>query len=141
MAGIGGHHSTHAATHDWITPQYVLDALGRFDLDPCASLTQPWPCATKAYTIRDNGLKQRWGKGRVKLKRYLAMRGWLVPNETRTEILVTLVKTIHRYRDKTPVRRSIGVPQEPTFTITAQLHQQITGILIHLIDAGQSHCQ
>jgi len=45
MAGIGGHHSTHAATHDWITPQYVLDALGRFDLDPCASLTQPWPPA------------------------------------------------------------------------------------------------
>jgi len=37
MSSIGGHHSPKAVTHDWITPQFVLDALGRFDLDPCAS--------------------------------------------------------------------------------------------------------
>lgn len=28
MSGIGGHHSTHAQTHDWITPKHILTALG-----------------------------------------------------------------------------------------------------------------
>lgn len=44
MSSIGGHHSPKAVTHDWITPQFVLNALGRFDLDPCASLR---------YTLRE----------------------------------------------------------------------------------------
>lgn len=58
--GIGGHHNPVANTHDWITPRFVLDALGRFDLDPCQSLTQPWPCADNGYTVVDDGLKQEW---------------------------------------------------------------------------------
>lgn len=58
--GIGGHHNPIADSHDWITPQHVLNALGRFDLDPCQSLTQPWPCAERGFTIVDDGLKQEW---------------------------------------------------------------------------------
>lgn len=56
--------SQHANTHDWITPRYILDALGPFDLDPCASLNQQWRTATTQYTIDDDGLNQVW-KGRV----------------------------------------------------------------------------
>jgi hypothetical protein len=41
-----------------------LAKLGTFDLDPCASLTQPWPTAVKSYTVKDNGLLQVW-QGRV----------------------------------------------------------------------------
>jgi hypothetical protein len=35
--GMGSHHSAAAGTHVWLTPPHVVDALGPFDLDPCAS--------------------------------------------------------------------------------------------------------
>jgi len=31
-----------------------------FDLDPCASMSQPWPCARKAYTKEQDGLLHSW---------------------------------------------------------------------------------
>ena len=63
--GIGGHTlPNRGRTDDWITPRYILKALGRFDLDPCESLKQPWPCARRGYNIRDDGLSCRW-RGRV----------------------------------------------------------------------------
>ena len=59
--GIGSHTlPNQGATDDWITPKYIIDELGPFDLDPCQSLTQPWPCANKGYTITDDGLAQKW---------------------------------------------------------------------------------
>jgi hypothetical protein len=59
--GIGGHHrGHHGKTNDWITPPHILGALGQFDLDPCQSLTQPWPCAAEGYTIVDDGLVRDW---------------------------------------------------------------------------------
>lgn len=43
-------------TNDWITPKWLIDALGPFDLDPCASTRQPWPCAKRSYMgWRQNG--------------------------------------------------------------------------------------
>jgi len=62
--GMGGHQSTNMITSDWITPPDILAKLGPFDLDPCASLTQPWPTAARSYTVNDNGLIQEW-QGRV----------------------------------------------------------------------------
>lgn len=60
-SGIGSHTLPNKGhTDDWITPKYILDALGPFDLDPCQSLTQPWPCANKGYTVTDDGLAKRW---------------------------------------------------------------------------------
>lgn len=53
-----------ATTHDWLTPPEIVQALGPFDLDPCASQRQPWRTASKQYTIDDNGLNQVW-EGRV----------------------------------------------------------------------------
>ena len=52
------------ATPDWITPREVLEDLGTFDLDPCASKVQPWPCATNSIALPMNGLEAIW-KGRV----------------------------------------------------------------------------
>jgi len=63
--GIGGHtRAHHGATDDWITPPHIVGALGRFDLDPCACIPQPWPCADKSYNLSDDGLAQPWD-GRV----------------------------------------------------------------------------
>jgi hypothetical protein len=47
-------------TDSWITPKWIIDRLGPFDLDPCACETQPWPCAARQYTEADNGLLMPW---------------------------------------------------------------------------------
>lgn len=49
---------------EWLTPPYVKEPLGDFDLDPCAPVRSPWTTAKKHYTIEDNGLIQPW-EGRV----------------------------------------------------------------------------
>jgi hypothetical protein len=64
FAGIGGHHSHRSGTVEWLTPPEIIAALGPFDLDPCASVTQPWPCAARSFTRADNGLLLKWA-GRV----------------------------------------------------------------------------
>lgn len=51
-------------TDVWLTPPYILKALGEFDLDPCSPLDRPWDTAKKHYTINDDGLLQVWN-GRV----------------------------------------------------------------------------
>lgn len=59
--GIGGHHrGHHGRTNDWITPLPIINALGRFDLDPCQCLQQPWPCAAEGFTVIDNGPAKEW---------------------------------------------------------------------------------
>ena len=59
-----GNEATVGGTDVWLTPPGVLAKLGRFDLDPCASLNRPWDTADKHYTIEDDGLAQVW-TGRV----------------------------------------------------------------------------
>src|SRR4030042_2564237 len=59
--GIGGHTRAHrGTTDDWITPRHIVGALGRFDLDPCACIPQPWPCADTSYNLDDDGLTKPW---------------------------------------------------------------------------------
>ena len=55
---------TPATRDDWQTPPYIIDALGKFDLDPCAALGDPLRCATTFYTKPADGLSQTW-TGRV----------------------------------------------------------------------------
>lgn len=62
--GIGSHHSAKMIKDEWLTPPWVLEALGPFDLDPCAPIERPWDIAKEHYTIEDNGLFLPW-KGRV----------------------------------------------------------------------------
>lgn len=45
-------------TDDWLTPPSVIEALGPFDLDPCASISQPWRTARIQYTY--DGLERPW---------------------------------------------------------------------------------
>jgi hypothetical protein len=59
MANLGNE-STVAGTDVWLTPPYVIEALGEFDLDPCASVDRPWDTAKSHYTIEDDGLLQPW---------------------------------------------------------------------------------
>lgn len=48
-------------TDSWITPKWIIDRFGPFDLDPCACDPQPWPTAAKMLTERDDGLLHNWG--------------------------------------------------------------------------------
>ena len=54
------HTRSETTTDSWITPRFLIDRLGPFDLDPCASIPQPWPCAERQFTIDDHGLLQPW---------------------------------------------------------------------------------
>lgn len=54
-------------TNIWLTPKWVTDALGHFDLDPCAAPhPRPWDIATTHYDITagQDGLLLPW-TGRV----------------------------------------------------------------------------
>lgn len=61
---MGGHQSAAMLKDEWITPPHILQALGRFDLDPCAPIVPPYSTAERCYNINDDGLSQRW-HGRV----------------------------------------------------------------------------
>ncbi|MBO3760396.1 DNA N-6-adenine-methyltransferase [Ciceribacter sp. L1K22] len=63
FAGIGGHQSARSRTDEWLTPPFIIAALGgpaSFDLDPCAPAKRPWATATRHYTAFDNGLILPW---------------------------------------------------------------------------------
>lgn len=63
--GIGGHQRAYEGkTDEWLTPPEIIQALGIFDLDPCAPITRPWEMATNHFTVNDDGLKQPW-QGRI----------------------------------------------------------------------------
>lgn len=48
------------ATNDWLTPRWIVDALGPFDLDVAASEADPFRCAPRGFTWRDDGLTTPW---------------------------------------------------------------------------------
>lgn len=49
---------------EWITPPYIINSLGEFDLDPCSSIDNFYNTAKNHYTKEDDGLSQDW-YGRV----------------------------------------------------------------------------
>ena len=61
--GMGGHQSQNAGKSEWITPPHITDALGPFDLDPCAPVNPPWPIADRTYTA--DGLDQPWDHAEI----------------------------------------------------------------------------
>lgn len=52
------------STDEWYTPKEIIDALGEFDLDPCAPMRPLWRTARVMYNKEQDGLKQEW-EGRV----------------------------------------------------------------------------
>lgn len=59
-------HQKNGGHDEWLTPPKILQALGPFDLDPCAPVNRPWATAARHYTVADNGLAMPW-HGRVLL--------------------------------------------------------------------------
>lgn len=47
---------------EWLTPPYIFEALGHFDLDPCAPVSPPWKIADHNFDVLDDGLMQPWPK-------------------------------------------------------------------------------
>lgn len=58
---MSGHQQPYAGkSNEWLTPPDIIEALGPFDLDPCAPIKRPWPTAERHYTVEDDGLRQTW---------------------------------------------------------------------------------
>ena len=53
------------STDEWYTPKWLVDALGKFELDPCAPENRLWDTAANHMTCLDDGLKSPWGGVRV----------------------------------------------------------------------------
>lgn len=73
-------------TVTWITPKYIIDALGPFELDPCAHTTMPWQTAKTMLTVVEDGLKTEW---------LPFDRVWLNPPYTTAEMPLWLKKMAH----------------------------------------------
>lgn len=58
--GIGSHQASRSMNEEWLTPPDILEALGPFDLDPCAPIVRPWPMAKEHYDISQDGLSLPW---------------------------------------------------------------------------------
>ena len=81
---LGSHQRTIGKSQSHFTPRHIIDALGPFDLDPCAGHPRPWDCARTSYSV--NGLDYIW-RGRV----------WLNPPFHRYEVPLWISKlSIHR---------------------------------------------
>jgi hypothetical protein len=61
---LSSHQSAKMKNDEWLTPPEIINALGEFDLDPCAPVNRPWDTAATHYTKEDDGLSLPW-KGRV----------------------------------------------------------------------------
>lgn len=81
--GIGAHQSASASTTTWLTPPPILEALGEFDLDPCAApAPRPWRTARVMNSLDDgDGLAMEWFD-----------RVWLNPPYTSADIEAWLRK-------------------------------------------------
>jgi hypothetical protein len=62
IRAIGSHHSAKMLNDEWLTPPYIIEQLGPFDLDPCAPIVRHWNTAKRHLTIEDNGLLSPWGE-------------------------------------------------------------------------------
>lgn len=76
---LGSHQRCVGKSQSHFTPKWIIDALGPFDLDPCAGDPRPWDCAYINWT-RD-GLSKGWGNPRRPTSRV-----WLNPPFNRYEV-------------------------------------------------------
>ena len=61
---MGSHQKTIGDTQTWLTPPHVTDALGAFDLDPCAAPEpRPWDTARVHITLPKDGQRAHGGIG------------------------------------------------------------------------------
>ena len=58
---LGSHQRTIGKSQVHLTPKWLIDTLGPFDLDPCAATVRPWDCAARNITEAEDGLTADWG--------------------------------------------------------------------------------
>lgn len=57
---LGSHQKCVGKSQVHLTPKWLVDHLGPFDLDPCAANPRPWDCAKTNYTEDQDGLSLPW---------------------------------------------------------------------------------
>lgn len=57
---LGSHQRTVGKSQVHLTPRWMIDALGPFDIDPCASTVRPWDCAAVNVVEAEDGLSLPW---------------------------------------------------------------------------------
>lgn len=73
---MGSHQSARAITTTWLTPPELIEALGPFDLDPCAAPSpRPWPTAERHIELPEDGLAAEWA-GQVWLNPPYSFAAW-----------------------------------------------------------------
>lgn len=84
---IGGHQSPVNKTDVWLTPPYIIEALGPFDLDPCWTAS---PLRTAKSCCSKGGLALEW-EGRV----------WLNPPYGRPKIITPWLQKMAKHNHGT----------------------------------------
>lgn len=64
------------SSDEWYTPQWIIEKLGPFDLDPCSPVNRPFDTATVHVTKEQDGLTMDWGQSED-------VRVWLNPPYSR----------------------------------------------------------
>ena len=73
---MGSHQSARAKTTTWLTPPHIVEALGPFDMDPCAAPSpRPWPTAARHVELPEDGLAAEW-QGHVWLNPPYSFEAW-----------------------------------------------------------------
>lgn len=57
---LGSHQRTVGKSQVHLTPRWIVERLGPFDLDPCAATVRPWDCASENYVEEQDGLSLPW---------------------------------------------------------------------------------
>lgn len=57
---MNGHYSSAMKSDTYVSPKWIIDALGPFDLDPCTPENMPWQTAAHRFTKKEDGLMQAW---------------------------------------------------------------------------------
>lgn len=74
---MGSHQSARAETTTWLTPQHIVEAVGPFDLDPCAAPSpRPWPTADRHIELPVDGLAADWRNDFVWLNPPYSFEAW-----------------------------------------------------------------
>lgn len=60
MTKAFSHERSKDGKEEWLTPKWITDDLGPFDLDPCSPINRPWDTARSHYNETDDGLSKDW---------------------------------------------------------------------------------
>jgi phage N-6-adenine-methyltransferase len=79
------------STDEWYTPQWIIEALGPFDLDPCSPKERPFDTAKVHLTKEQDGLTMPWGTSET-------VRVWLNPPYSRV-LLEQFIKKMAQHNN------------------------------------------